>query len=278
VKAAFLRNLWVYYQLTDGTSARFGKVNAKTDIGPIVYPNDSGVQQAPESFLLTSESDEFFAEEENMIHLSLKHAFPRLSQQGMFKYGLVDYSVFDEDYGSTQCDRIEPLCSQCKRAGKPCGGYRDVPSFMFRIEIDKAARQSAEAKAKSEARRRLEDGANPVHFIGGSSLRFFINQYVTPMAVSMDGSMHVSIVQPSSYIGPIFLDQSSQDAVVSVSLAAMSNVKRNRELRISSQEKHEVIIKSVQQAVGDAAETNPHRMFHMIVMLSLYKVLSSTHD
>jgi hypothetical protein len=93
----------------------------------------------------------------------------------------------------------------------------------------------------------------------------------------MDGSMHVSSVQPS-FFGPIILDQSSRDAVVSVGLAAMSNVKRDRELRILSQEKHSVVIKAVQQAVGAPTETNPHRMFHMIVMLSLYEVCSPAHD
>ncbi|KAJ5519409.1 Chondroitin AC/alginate lyase [Penicillium expansum] len=214
----------------------------------------------------------------------------------------------------SSCDRLEPVCSQCKRAGKPCGGYRDVPSFMFRDENDKAARRSAEAKAKTEARRKLEDIAaleseistpglrsdrspsdklvcrgrgqlilTPLRITAPLSipledqgLRFFVNRFVTRMATGKDRSLHVGTVQPSPHLGAVALDQSSRDAVISVGLAALSNVNDDRALRILSREKHAMVIQAVREVVENPAQANPDRTFHMIVMLGLYEMVSCT--
>jgi hypothetical protein len=67
-------------------------------------------------------------------------------------------------------------------------------------------------------------------------------------------------------------DHSVRDAVVSVGLAAMSNVNRDKALRILSREKHATVISAVQMAVGNPAQANPDCTFHLIVMLSLYEV------
>ncbi|KAJ5205256.1 Chondroitin AC/alginate lyase [Penicillium cf. griseofulvum] len=192
------------------------------------------------------------------------------------------------------CDRLNPVCSQCKRVGNPCGGYRDLPSFMFRDENDKAARRSAEAKARTEARRRLEDSAalEPDISTPGSrancspsdalvcknrgqliltpritaplstpledqGLRFFITHFVIRMATGPDGSL-----------------DSSRDAVISVGLAALSNVSNDRALRILSREKHAMVIKAVREVVEDPAQANPDTTVSLIVMLSLYEMVS----
>ncbi|KAF9237704.1 transcriptional regulator family: Fungal Specific TF [Penicillium roqueforti] len=211
-----------------------------------------------------------------------------------------------------KCDRLEPLCSQCRRAGKPCGGYRDVPSSMFRDENDKAARRSAEAKAKTEARRRLEDSAleydiptpgsrpdcspsdalvcrsrsqlirtpriaAPLSIpLEDQGLRFFINRFVTRIVTKEDGSLQIGTVKPSPEVGAITLDQSSRDAIVSVGLAALSNVNNDRELRILSREKHVTVIKAVREVVENPTQANPDRTLHLIVMLSLYEMVSCT--
>ncbi|KAJ6011850.1 transcriptional regulator family: Fungal Specific TF, partial [Penicillium canescens] len=206
------------------------------------------------------------------------------------------------------CDRLDPICSQCKRPNKECGGYRDLPSLIFRNENDKTARRSAEAKAKTVARRKLEDTAaletdisspiprservptdtllcrradqlllaspriavsSPVEEQG---LKFFINRFVTPKLARPDGSPHA--LQPSHYFRAMNYDQSARDAVVSVGLAAMSNVNRDKALRTLSREKHATVISAVQKAVGNSSQANPDSTFHMIVMLSLYEMVS----
>ncbi|OQD99737.1 hypothetical protein PENVUL_c061G02150 [Penicillium vulpinum] len=186
---------------------------------------------------------------------------------------------------------------------------------MFRDENDKAARRSADAKAKTEARRRLENSASLESDISipesradrspldalvcrsrsqlsptpriiaplstsleDQGLRFFINRFVTRMATRADGSLDTGIVQPFPRFEAISLDQSSRDAVVSVGLAALSNVNNDRELRILSQEKHAMVLKAVREVVENPAQANPQKTFHLIVMLSLYSVVSCTSD
>ncbi|CAI7602217.1 unnamed protein product [Penicillium glandicola] len=180
---------------------------------------------------------------------------------------------------------------------------------MFRDENDKAARRSAEAKAKTEARRRLEDraalesdistpstSADPADrspsdvsicsrgqsipppritaplsiSLEDQGLRFFVNRFVTRMATE-PGSPRVGIVQPSPHFGAIALDQLSRDAVVSVGLAALSNVNNDRAQRILSREKRAMVIKAVRKVVENPAQANPHKTFHLMLMLGLYE-------
>ncbi|CAG8896951.1 unnamed protein product [Penicillium egyptiacum] len=184
---------------------------------------------------------------------------------------------------------------------------------MFRDENDRAARRSAAAKAKTEARRRLEDRAalepdistpgsradrsRPAALVYRSKdqliptprvtaplsipledqgLKFFINRFVTRVAIRSDGSPHVGFVQPSPHVGAVTLDQASRDAVVSVGLAALSNVNDDKVLRIMSREKHAMVIKAVREVVENPAQANPDRTLHLIVMLSLYEMVSCT--
>ncbi|KAI2671701.1 hypothetical protein LCP963914a_9630 [Penicillium roqueforti] len=83
-------------------------------------------------------------------------------------------------------------------------------------------------------------------------------------------------VKPSPEVGAITLDQSSRDAIVSVGLAALSNVNNDRELRILSREKHVTVIKAVREVVENPTQANPDRTLHLIVMLSLYEMVSCT--
>lgn len=183
---------------------------------------------------------------------------------------------------------------------------------MFRDENDKAARRSAEAKAKTEARRKLEDSAAlesdistpgsgadrppsdelvctgrgqqiltpriiaPLSIpLENQGLRFFVNRFVTRVANRTGRSLHAGTMQPSPHLGAVALDQSSRDAVVSVGLAALSNVNNDRELRILSREKHAMVIRAVRKIVENPAQADPDRTFHLIIMLSLYEVRSS---
>jgi hypothetical protein len=188
-----------------------------------------------------------------------------------------------------------------------------VPPFMFRDENDRAARRSAKAKAKTEARRRLEDRTaleSDIYTPGsrddcspsdalvcrsrdqliptssitapmsipldGQGLRFFVDRFVTRVVTRSDGSPHVDFVQPSPHVGVVTLDQASRDALVSVGLAALSNVNNDRGLRIMSREKHAMVIKAVREVVENPTQANSDRTLHLIVMLSLYEVGASS--
>ncbi|OQE34833.1 hypothetical protein PENCOP_c015G05469 [Penicillium coprophilum] len=181
---------------------------------------------------------------------------------------------------------------------------------MFRDENEKAARRSAEAKAKTEARRRLEDSTLESNIstpgsraerspsdalvcrsrgqlipipritaplstpLEDQGLRFFVNRFVSRIATRPDGSLEVGRLPPSPHFGAINIDRSSRDAVISVGLAALSNVNNDRALRILSREKHAIVIKAVRKVVENPSQANPHKAFHLIVMLSLYEMVS----
>ncbi|KAJ5319866.1 hypothetical protein PENANT_c026G04694 [Penicillium antarcticum] len=212
-----------------------------------------------------------------------------------------------------KCDRLDPICSQCKRGNKECGGYQDISSMIFRSENDKTARRTAEAKAKLMARRKQEDAilksdtsssspqselvptdelpyrilnqmvlvsprivTPPSSSVEELGLKFFVNRFVTPKVARPDGSPHT--LQPSHYFRAMDYDQSARDAVVSVGLAAMSNVNRDKALRILSREKHAMVISAVQKAVSNPAQANPDSTFHMILMLSLYEMVNCSSN
>jgi hypothetical protein len=96
------------------------------------------------------------------------------------------------------------------------------------------------------------------------------------MATVPDGSLDVGNLPPSPHFGAINLDQSSRDAVISVGLAALSNVNNDKSLRILSREKHAMVIKAVREVVEDPAQANPDTTVSLIIMLSLYEVRSSS--
>jgi len=52
-----------------------------------------------------------------------------------------------------QCDQVDPACSQCKRAGKTCSGYRDLVALSFRDESAKVVGKVHAPKTATEKRR-----------------------------------------------------------------------------------------------------------------------------
>ncbi|KAF3393866.1 Histone acetyltransferase type B catalytic subunit, partial [Penicillium rolfsii] len=207
------------------------------------------------------------------------------------------------------CDRLDPVCSQCKRAGKPCGGYRDVPSFLFRDENDKTARRSAAAKARSEAQRKLLDSSDSLDQFPGNftnrpdssrwnyvtqpkntrkgivstmpavvpstleeqGLRFFFNRFVSAFS-GMAGDLPSELETPP-FLKAILMQSPLRDATISVGLAAMSNVSQDRALALAAREKYVAAIHVVRKAVQNPHQANANQIVHMIVMLSMYEMV-----
>ncbi|KAJ5112644.1 hypothetical protein N7532_000689 [Penicillium argentinense] len=212
-----------------------------------------------------------------------------------------------------KCDRIEPVCSQCKRAGKSCGGYRDIPAFLFRNENDKTAHRSAVAKFKSEARRRLLDETPPVIYhpprikqrppqsslvvqriprvlhipqipaavpssMEEQGLKFFFNQFATKgeeiRHSPFFSEIHSLSWKASPLIASISTEISLRNAVMAVGLAAMSNVTRDRAMQLAAREKYVETINFVRAAVENPEQSKPDLIFKIIAMLSLFEMVS----
>ncbi|KAJ5758609.1 hypothetical protein N7520_005765 [Penicillium odoratum] len=205
-----------------------------------------------------------------------------------------------------KCDRIQPVCSQCIRAGKPCGGYRDIPNFLFRDETDKAARRSATAKSragegrkvpvatllKSDASKRCAQQSkavlsqakpNPMPIptislavsasLEDQGLRFFCTQFVTDAAAAMEGPFFLSKLP---FLNTVSVELPFRDAVLSVGLAALSNVTRDPSLRLAAREKYVASLQTVRRAVENPLQARPNQTLNIILMIGLYEMVCCT--
>ncbi|KAJ6090485.1 hypothetical protein N7486_009300 [Penicillium sp. IBT 16267x] len=206
------------------------------------------------------------------------------------------------------CDRIQPVCSQCFRAGKPCGGYRDIPALLFRDETDKAARRSATTKSRAGERRKVpitpqvnsdaslsseEDlkavvqrqkltlELNPTiplavpTSVEDQGLKFFCSQFVTASSAAMEGPF---VLSKSSFLSTISAELPFRDAVISVGLAALSNVTRDRSFQLVAREKYASSLNAVRQAVENPLQARPHQTLKIILMIGLYEMVCCTSN
>ncbi|KAJ5907720.1 hypothetical protein N7495_000402 [Penicillium taxi] len=193
-----------------------------------------------------------------------------------------------------------PVCSQCRRAGKSCGGYHDISSLVFRSENEKTARRSAEAKSRSGERRKKPDSSPDSSSSTSESISLAVRnkRYIVPtptipkpVSSSVEDQgfnfffyrfvISASGIQKASYnlntfpfLAHIPKEPPLQDAIVSVGLGALSNITRDRSLQIIAREKYGAVIKSIRQAVGNTQQTNPTKIIRMMVLLSLYEMVS----
>ncbi|KAJ5974490.1 hypothetical protein N7481_011700 [Penicillium waksmanii] len=209
-----------------------------------------------------------------------------------------------------KCDRIEPVCSQCKRAGKTCGGYRDIPALLFRDENDKTVQRSVVAKSKSEARRKLLDESAVVNYdrpmhkskssrsglvvrrkpeslwipvipavmpssLEDQGLKFFFNRFATSIQKTTKNpiSLEMSELEMSPLMATIPNELPLRDAVMAVGLAAMSNVTHDQSLLLAAREKYLAALNIVRAAVENPQLANPVLTFKLILMLSLFEMV-----
>ncbi|KAJ5223812.1 hypothetical protein N7468_008354 [Penicillium chermesinum] len=196
-----------------------------------------------------------------------------------------------------------------ERAGKECGGYRDVLALLFRDETDRAARRSATAKSRAGERQKVgtdlckdkilpnswpsitwpnppiseaaerklitrEPPALPAVVSSSADeqgLRFFFDRFTHRYnGVNSANLTEVSELPPLLQI--VFDELSIRDAVVAVGLAALANIKHDRALRLASQEKYVVALRYTRQAVENPDGAHPSHTFILIMMLTLYEM------
>ncbi|KAJ5599167.1 hypothetical protein N7450_000234 [Penicillium hetheringtonii] len=209
-----------------------------------------------------------------------------------------------------KCDRIEPVCSQCRRAGKTCGGYRDIPSLLFRDENDKTVQRTTAARSKAEARRKLLGESSSakqqrsrskskaswsglivqtkpeVFFIPvmpsampssleNQGLRFFFNRFGNSIqkVANSPTALQISDLDKSPLMASVTNELPLRDAIIAVGLAAMSNVISDQSLLIVAREKYLTAINIVRSAVGSPHLSNPVLIFKIITILSLFEMV-----
>ena len=100
-------------------------------------------------------------------------------------------------------------------------------------------------------------------------LKFFLTQFVTAVSGVEEGPF---IISSSPLLKTLAKELPLRDAVVSVGLAALANVTRDRCLHTLAREKYLGAINTVRQAVENPKQANPDQTLKLILMLSLYEV------
>ncbi|KAJ5805224.1 hypothetical protein N7474_011111 [Penicillium riverlandense] len=211
------------------------------------------------------------------------------------------------------CDQLQPKCTQCKRGGKQCGGYRDVESLLFRDETAKTQRRSAATKPRrnkiasssssssspptnpSASELVLQPLPNRVSAIQQLcsvltsvpdsisvspeelGLRFFFDTFVTTAFINANNRSARTSKNPV-FLGGLPLDPSFRDSLVAVGLYAMANVKRDRALRTVAREKYISAIHYIRSVVMNPAQANTEQALKILVMLGLYEMVSCGAD
>ncbi|KAL5343454.1 hypothetical protein BJX70DRAFT_354204 [Aspergillus crustosus] len=199
-----------------------------------------------------------------------------------------------------KCDRAKPACSQCKRADKECSGYREESSLLFRNENERIIRRWKTAQERSLAKERTQasstssspqagdikwprpvtEGRVVLHApkpmvtldIEGQGLQFFFHHFSTSPWAS--GSFPA--VEPQKQLfRDLEVDTSFRDSVVSVGLAALSNVKRDRRLLSIARQRYGASLRAVRSFVEDLACGNINSLMKMILMLSIFEMVDA---
>ncbi|KAL3477753.1 hypothetical protein BJX99DRAFT_245966 [Aspergillus californicus] len=202
-----------------------------------------------------------------------------------------------------KCDRVRPECSQCKRAGKECAGYREETSMLFRDENERTIRRAIAAKERSLAKQQaivrrpqtagvLSDAGTtsevtiskfntvlvlnrPMPITPGNidsqGLQFFIHHFST--VPWFDGSFLQA--QNFAVVQDLDADPSFRGSVVSIGLAAMSNVRRDNSLLDLARQRHGVTLREVRKAIARPSSSNVGNILRLILMLAIFEMVDA---
>jgi hypothetical protein len=163
-----------------------------------------------------------------------------------------------------------------------CSGYRDQMSLLFRDENARTQHRSATAKDRSsqaEAHQNrvkhdqfiLRVISGPSMSIEESGLSFFLNRFTTAPQWTFGGQSSVGVtIHP--LIRHVVSRQPSRDALVSVGLAALSNVTGDKAYLRLALQKYVNGISLVRKALEEPTKTGLDDTIKLAAMLTLFEV------
>lgn len=213
-----------------------------------------------------------------------------------------------------QCDKLEPACSQCKRAGKACTGYRDQLSLLFRDENDKVIRKArtpgtGSVIGKRKAPRKPKglskiSTASPASTPSSSGESLMLidsassssSEQLTPLAPPMPVAFddlginfffhhYVTVISDSAKLGhdPTigrmwangFTDRTFYDAVSSVGFAGLSNVTKDRNHMTMARKKYVITLGRISAALQNLDSNDLGNTFKAVLLLAAFEVMNS---
>ncbi|KAH8698588.1 hypothetical protein BGW36DRAFT_148652 [Talaromyces proteolyticus] len=183
-----------------------------------------------------------------------------------------------------KCDLRVPACTQCKRASMKCAGYRDQLALLFRDENARTQHRSVTAKDRSRQAEtcwnkiqvdRLSLAATPSKSLDEGGLSFFLDRFTTaPQWSSIDQSSMSVTVHP--FIKSIVAKEQTRDALISVGLAALSNVTGDKACLKVALQKYVNGIKHVREALEEPTKTDLDDTLKLAVILALFELVSTS--
>ncbi|KAL2829392.1 hypothetical protein BJY01DRAFT_124711 [Aspergillus pseudoustus] len=201
-----------------------------------------------------------------------------------------------------KCDKARPACSQCKRAGKECSGYRDEKSVVFRNENERIIRRVEAAKGQALVKEQTpstepETSSVSGHDFSGTNAQDLVPVLARPMSITardiddqgllffaynfssaplFDGSFTKQYQK--TLFEEVEFDASLRNSIISIGLAAVSNVNRDPALLSQARRRYGVTLKEVRQIIGNLSYPNVSRLLRMILMLAIFEMVDIKPD
>ncbi|EAW16911.1 Zn(II)2Cys6 transcription factor [Aspergillus fischeri NRRL 181] len=195
-----------------------------------------------------------------------------------------------------KCDMAVPACSQCKRAGKECVGYRDELPLLFRDENARTIRRATAAKARSRAQRK-DAGSDSASSPG---LKLMRSSHGPITATSLPSTLpsldmdelglhffvyHFSTYawagrcQPQNITSPFMRrfgeDATLRSAVASVGLAALSNIRKDEGILRGARQRYGQAIRVIQSTLKSQTADQLDGTMKMILMVALFEIVDA---
>jgi hypothetical protein len=161
-----------------------------------------------------------------------------------------------------RCDRLKPICTQCRKGGWPCGGYRTGDdNWFFRNETPRTLEKHAPQAPSRTVYTPIADQA----------LGFFMSNYVIP-----EPNNHTTFHGFHDYL-PILCKQESSRQPLStimsaVGMASLANAGQQPALTLAARKMQILAIRRIREALADPLEVKSDNTLAAIMLLGAFEV------
>ncbi|KAL4785896.1 hypothetical protein BJX76DRAFT_150375 [Aspergillus varians] len=201
-----------------------------------------------------------------------------------------------------KCDRVRPACSQCKRAQEECAGYREELSLLFRDENERIIRRSRAAQERSRTKAQAVVPRAQASHTKPSNTRLpllnteghvvlNLNQPMSMVPLDIDNhglqfffqhfsnrplaDRNLSHERQHNLFRELATETSFRNAVVSVGLAALSNVNRDCALLNLARQRYGAALRTVRSVVETSHRGDIGIILKTIAMLGIFEMVDA---
>ncbi|KAK9428527.1 hypothetical protein V1505DRAFT_214527 [Lipomyces doorenjongii] len=177
-----------------------------------------------------------------------------------------------------KCDLVEPACSQCLRAKKICPGYRDQLALLFREQSEVVARKVSSQRTHYSQKGNWtspvpKNPANAAHSATTSSveeggINFLLEHYLKVPLFAPGNSLSPSVLRT------LLRDRSNSvilDAMTSVGLAGLANVKNDSDLMVIARHKYLSALRMIMASINDSVQVELGETIRAVILLGIFE-------